>query len=508
MKLYTWQRECLKAWESNGCRGIAHVATGAGKTVLALAAIDLFFSRFPNAQIRVVVPTIPLAQQWQTALAHHLNDMEKLPAFFGGGIRDNPESPVMIYIINSARDALAGHIRRSLAQGRPVFLICDECHHYQSPKNRRIFQYASPAFSSGKDFASLGLSATPFGTAHDEILTEALGPEIYRYDFEDASSDGIVSSFMVGEVSVSFLEKERTEYEKVSSEIRFCFARLMQAYPQLKGLSAAAFMKEVRRIAGKAEMNPADPAAAYLLKLFKRREISSLAQARIQCGLDLIDQFPEKPRILVFCERISQAELFAAALRRRRAGLCALYHSGMSKDARARNMQAFRDGSVRILVACRCLDEGIDVPDASVGVVLSSSAVPRQRIQRLGRILRRSPDKEAACLYYLFIRESVDDSVYLQGIHAERTFSLRYSPKDHAFSNDLYEYVATGLLHEGKTGQMDERLLRELRRCLVAGLARPDYLLPEESLKKRQKAADNIRESNYWKTMLKIHNAF
>ena len=85
----------------------------------------------------------------------------------------------------------------------------------------------------------------------------------------------------------------------------------------------------------------------------------------------------------------------------------------MTKDARERVLDEFRKGSIRVLISCRCLDEGIDVPDANIGIVLSSSAVERQRIQRLGRVVRRSPGKDTACLYYIYIRESSDDAAYL-----------------------------------------------------------------------------------------------
>lgn len=507
MKLYTWQRECLKAWESSDFHGIVHVATGAGKTVLAIAAIDRFLSCYPKAKIRIVVPTVPLARQWQTALLHH-EGRRLFPAFFGAGVRSDPDSPVMIYIINSARESLAGHIRKDLAQGIPVLLICDECHHCQSPVNRKIFRFKATDSLPGSRCATLGLSATPFGTAHDDILTDALGPEIFRYDFEDAVKAGIVSSFTVGEISVSFLDQERLTYEALSDEIRVLLARLLKAHPHLKNLSAAAFMKEVRKIAQAADMDPSEPASAFLLKTYERKEISALARARIQCGLSLIESLSGSERILVFCERISQTEEFAALLRRRQANLCAVYHSGMTREARERNMQAFRDGAVRILVACRCLDEGIDVPDASVGIVLSCSAIPRQRIQRLGRILRRSRDKASACLYYLFIRESVDDPIFLRNVHADRTFSLSFSPKDRSFSSDLYEYVAAEFLREAKEKGMAENSLRELRKCLVEGLPRSDCLLPPDILKERIKGSHATHEANYWKTMLRVHNAF
>ena len=112
MKLYRWQQECLQAWNTACFRGIAHVVTGAGKTFLALNAMDLYLARCPDARIRIVVPTIPLAQQWQLALLHHVKAPSLRPGFWGGGIHSPADSRVMIYIVNSARDSLSQHIRR------------------------------------------------------------------------------------------------------------------------------------------------------------------------------------------------------------------------------------------------------------------------------------------------------------------------------------------------------------------------------------------------------------
>ncbi|MBQ9721419.1 MAG: DEAD/DEAH box helicase family protein, partial [Oscillospiraceae bacterium] len=226
MKLYAWQRDCLDAWESNGCRGIVRAVTGAGKTVLSLAAIDRLSERFPDLRVKVVVPTIPLAQQWKTALLHHFPE-ERRPGFFGGGARDDPDRATMIYILNSARGALSAHIRRDFALRRHVLLICDECHHCQSPQNRRIFDFLTedaPAL-----YACLGLSATPFGTGDDAVLTRALGPEVCRYGFGEAEEAGVVSPFTVCEVSAPFLPDELSAYGALTDEIRILTARLYQA---------------------------------------------------------------------------------------------------------------------------------------------------------------------------------------------------------------------------------------------------------------------------------------
>ena len=260
MKLYTWQQECLKAWEGNGCRGIVNVVTGAGKTVLALEAIRRFRRKHGNARIRIVVPTIPLAQQWQSALLQEAETEEDRPGFFGAGRRDGWDRLLMIYIINSARDHLPGHMEQAFALGQPVLLICDECHHYQSRENRKIFGFQIPAFYPSDQYACLGLSATPFGTAHDEVLIRGLGKEIYRYGFAEASADGIVSTFTVMETAATFLPEERRRYQELTQELTIHWSRLLQAYPWLKGMEEKTFQIELRRLAQAAGMDPSDPA--------------------------------------------------------------------------------------------------------------------------------------------------------------------------------------------------------------------------------------------------------
>ncbi len=504
MKLYRWQQECLKAWEENRRRGIAHVVTGAGKTVLALEAIRRFRERYENARVRIVVPTIPLAYQWQSALLREAESEKDRPGFYGAGRRDTWDRPIMIYIINSARDSLAGHMEQSFSLGQPVLLICDECHHYQSRENRKIFQFTIPPFYPEEQYACMGLSATPFGTAHDEVLIRELGKEIYRYGFEEAAGDGIISPFTVVETAATFLSEERKRYQELCQELKMLWARLLKAYPYLKGMEEKAFQIELNRLAQEAGMDPADPAVKFLLKTWERKEVSNLAKTRLQCALAIIQALPGDARIILFCERISQAEDMLSLLRRKIGSIGTIYHSEMSREARERSLEDFRTNRARVLISCRALDEGIDVPDATVGIVLSSSSVIRQRVQRLGRILRKAPGKTAACLYYIYLPESTDDRVFLKGLRDTPWISLRYNAEEKAFSNELYEYAARQVLEE--SGKLTAEQQRELRRCLLEGLARADYLLPAEELRKRK--GRSIHEQNYWKAMRRIGGLF
>ena len=504
MKLYAWQQECLKAWENNHCRGIAHVITGAGKTVMALEAIRSFRARYRHASIRVVVPTIPLAHQWESALLRVAESEEDNPGFFGAGKRDTWNQSIMIYIINSAREALSSHMEQLFAVNRPVLLICDECHHYQSQENRKIFDFRLPPFYPPEQYACLGLSATPFGTANDDVLVQSLGKEIYSYGFENATADGIVSSFTVLETAASFLPEERAKYMQLSHELVILWNKLLRKYPHLKQMQDHAFQIELARLAQAANQNPSDPAVAFRLKTWERKEVSNLALTRIQCALAILRALPGDARVILFCERIIQAKDMLSLLRRKLGNIGVIYHSEMTREARDRSLDDFRTSRARLLICCKALDEGIDVPDANVGIVLSSTSVSRQRIQRLGRILRRAPGKMAASLYYIYIPESSDDQIYLPEFLESDRVSLHYNTLQNAFSNELYEYTALEILKQSQN--MTPAQQKELRLCLEEGLPRADYLLSPETLRSMKDATTH--ESNYWKTMLRVSRLY
>jgi len=500
-ELYRWQKNALAAWSAQGHRGIVQAATGTGKTTLALAAMDVLLRTNPHLAVKIVVPTIPLARQWNEALLRHVPSEELRPGFVGDGSRDVTNRRVIIYIVNSARTMLAIHARRELALKHPMLLICDECHHLQSKQNRHIFDFLTPEIRESGLYACLGLSATPLDTMHDEVLTEALGDVVFRYDVGRASRDGVLSPFVVCEVSAGFQPKELAEYDKLSLTVRLCMGKLLNKNTYLKGLPKSRFMHEVTKLAQAGGMNPQDPAAAFLLATYDRIRLVHLAEGRLVCCLALLERLPKTNRMLIFCERVSQAEQLASLIRREWGNICGVYHSQLNREARMRILRSFRDHEFRILISCRCLDEGLDVPDADTAVVVSSTSVPRQRVQRLGRILRRAPGKSAACLYYLFIRESAEDKAYLPGLESAASFQLRYWQQENAFTDDFYACACFRVLQDAqKAGFTSGQLLR-LRRYMDDGLVRGDYLLPEEVIRNLKARAENVSERNYWKTM-------
>jgi superfamily II DNA or RNA helicase len=502
--LYKWQEDCLNAWKGNNCQGTVNVVTGAGKTFLACAAIEYLQRRHKGLRVRIVVPTIPLAEQWQKALLSWFGEsLREEPGFYYGAVKDDVDLSCLIYVVNTARHALSWHIRKDLNASHPVFLICDECHRYTSRENRRIFDFVTPKILAGGSYFSLGLSATPFAAEDPGIILDSLGPEIFCYHVMDAVREKTLSPFTICTVAASFLPEEAMQYAEITDAIAASYARMISEYPFLKDLGDKARRKAVQKLAKEADMDPSDPAAAYVLLLYRRKEISLLARARIQCAEDLILSFRDRRRILIFSERIEQARDLYIRLSERFPHRCGIYHSQMSPQARKNTLKEFRQDHIHILVTCKCLDEGLDVPDADVGIVMSSSAVERQRIQRLGRIIRKKKEDRYALLYYLYIYNSHDDSAYLPGLDMIPTFFLRYYSLDHLFSNPIYEEASLSLINRVRDTSSDETV-KELQACILEGMTLPDFLLEEKALDRQIRKADDRHEKNYFLTQKRL----
>ena len=532
IRLYDWQKDCLAAWEENGWRGIVHVITGAGKTMLALAAAAGIHDR--PIHIRVIVPTLSLMYQWKNAITEAIrvtnithadrysigNDgwniensngdaarkcpekvdrhaTEKLTGFFCGEIKDTVPCKFTIYVVNSARHAVSGHILRDMKNGISTLLIADECHHYGSSENAKIFHFMnSPEFRS-ELYMSLGLSATPSCTGYENVLVPGIGREIYRYDLGHAGKDHRIPDYFIFQTALSFKDKELREYARLSDAMDHLYGKLAKRYsflPVMPLKEQLTFLKDTGK-EGKG-----DPEAwAYLCLMYERTKITIMAKTRLEAAEKILSLLGPQKRVIVFSERILQAEALHHRLSRTLSSQVGIYHSEMSRDARKLSLERFRYGETRILISCKALDEGIDVPAADAGIILSGTSVERQRIQRFGRLLRNAEGKESALLYYLHVRQSHEEWEFLPNLPCrENIIDMAYLHKEKLFLCGAYEELAYPFL---KKINKDDPLYREYRRCLVAGEARPDWLMPEEILEQRFAEASGRKERNYWYVM-------
>lgn len=512
-KLYQWQEECLNRWFANNGRGMVQAVTGSGKTLLALTAADRL-SQNTNLDLRVkiVVPTGALMHQWNRALKtlHNEKDINenksqsKFIGLRGCGYKASPDCKYMIYVINSARYELARQILSELHSGKAVLLIADECHRYTSGQNQLIFEFL-PHIEPYKDhFFSLGLSATlPGGQAGHE-LAAVLGRRIYDYGMEKASARHTICPYDIFHIGLPFQPDEWERYEELSDRMSVLYFTLLSAYPMLAKLGQGERFELLRGITGDKNRKTAEAARQYLSLSYVRKNLVCTASARLDCACDLIKNLGIKDKILIFGERIQQAEELYERLQRLYPEKTGCYHSKLKPQTNKNTLERFRLGEIRILIACKSIDEGVDVPDAAIGIILSGTSTQRQRIQRLGRIIRKKDGKGNALLYYLHITDSSEDSCFLPDIKGNRIFDLDYLPDTGEFCSLPYTEKASALLRQMQNTGQAENVIREAEHCLTLGSTRADWTVEKNVLEQHIQNAKSTRERNYWICMKKL----
>jgi superfamily II DNA or RNA helicase len=351
--LRDWQEEALEKWRLNNCCGIVEVVTGGGKTVFALACVrDLK----PRTTL-IVVPTTALLEQWWAEVATFF-DLSLDEVNIISGSRPLVSGTVNIAVLNTA----AKLVQRGIKQ--ECFLVIDECHKAASAQFRSVLE--------APKIAALGLSATPERPYDDgltEVLIPALGPVIYSYSYREALRDGVIVPFEVRNVLFDLEEDRAEEYDKLTKAIA----------------------RKVGRLGFESE--------EVLPLLLKRTRVVNLSLRRIEIALRLVKAHKGQ-RVLVFHEDVEACNLIYGILHQ--AGFKAgVYHSRLRPRERAEMLANFRKGDLDVLVTCRALDEGFNVPETEVGIIAASTATRRQRIQRLGRILRPANGKRDAIVYTL-----------------------------------------------------------------------------------------------------------
>jgi superfamily II DNA or RNA helicase len=404
VELYRWQKETKRLWWENSGRGIVKVVTGAGKTILALSLISdlrqLSVYKKGGLKVIIIVPTTALLDQWLVSLMQHLNLSRKHIGVFYGKEKDKlDDKDVLIYVVNSAREHLPAHI--DAFKGEDVFLIADECHRYGSKENSKIFnrRYAY----------TLGLSATPerhsdFG--FEKILVPNLGPIIFSYPYLDALRDGIIPPYKIIRLRVNLLEVEKIKYENLSRKISGILEKLLSTYPELDVVDEKRFFQKI----GKLKALTNDPLIdAFTVAVNKRKEVLHRAANKLLALEWLMkSENLSSEKVLVFHERIVSANWIYQFLKENGFAVW-IYHSDRKINERISSLDSFRSAKRGVLVTCKALDEGLDVPETTAGVIVAGTSSVRQWIQRMGRILRRAPGKEYSKIYVIFVAEAEKD---------------------------------------------------------------------------------------------------
>ncbi|MFB6308182.1 MAG: DEAD/DEAH box helicase family protein [Haloarculaceae archaeon] len=369
-RLRDYQRSALAAWRENGERGVLELPTGSGKTVIGIAAMEAL-----GTPTLVVVPTIDLLEQWQRELETEFGGQI---GRLGGGEQRVEDVTVATY--DSA------YLRADELGDRFGLVVFDEVHHLGGEGYRDIARLlAAPA--------RMGLTATferPDG-AH-EVVAELVGDLVYRVGVDDLAGEHL-ADYDIKRIEVALTDEERAIYERNQETFTDYLAR-----SNITMRSGSDYQELVKR-------SGTDPEAREALLAKQRaREVMMNAQRKVDRLAEILDQH-RGDRIIVFTAhtdlvyRLSERFL-----------LPAITHE-TSADERREILERFRDGEYSRVVTANVLDEGVDVPDANVAVVLSGSGSEREFTQRLGRILRPKDDGGRALLYELVTEATAEERV-------------------------------------------------------------------------------------------------
>jgi superfamily II DNA or RNA helicase len=367
-ELRPYQVEALLAWERAGRRGIVALPTGSGKTHVALAALARL-----SCPTLVLVPTRVLLAQW----AYRLRQVYDGPlGQIGDGVR--LVEPVTIATFESAYRYLdeIGH--------RFELLVVDEAHHFGGGARAEALEMcAAPA--------RLGLTATPPGVAELEAsarLEELVGPVVCQHTVAELAGS-VLAPFDQLSLFVELTPLERAAYDRARARFQDAFQRYRLAGGQdWRGfaLEAAATVEGRRALAS----------------FHEARRIVSLSEEKLDLAERLYAREHESGgRVLLFTADNRAAYVLSRRL------LVPAITCEIGRRERGEILERLRDGRVRAVISARVLNEGLDLPEASVGIVVGGSLGAREHVQRVGRLLRPRPGKRAL-VYELVVRASFE----------------------------------------------------------------------------------------------------
>jgi superfamily II DNA or RNA helicase len=369
---HDYQVAAINAWDKADRRGSIVLPTGAGKTFVAIHAVQ----RAQRSAV-IVAPTIDLLHQWYTRLVNAFR--VEVGVYYGG---EKIVRPLTVTTYHSAGDLIAN-------QGSSFKLIIfDEVHHLPAPN------WGETALMSPSPFR-LGLTAT-YPEEHEQEngrwrVDELIGPIVYSKRIDDLAGEQL-AEYRTERIRIDLTPEERAQYD-ADFAIYASFFRSRN----LRQTHGPNWLNELMRLSA------FDPGARRALLARKRiLHLLSNAEEKKRMLDHLLREYSHE-QILIFNE--SNAVVYDIA---RQHLIPAL--TGETKAAERKHiLEAFQAGQYKAIVTSKVLNEGIDVPEAKVAIVLAGTANAREYIQRLGRVLRKAGNRQAV-LFEVIARDTIEES--------------------------------------------------------------------------------------------------
>ena len=367
VKLRDYQEEALAKWLENRGTGIIALPTGSGKTLIGVAAITKISER-----TLIVTYTKEQAVQWRETILKYTNTPSHMV-----GLLYSEEKRIAPITITTYQTGF-----RMIKEIAPQYslLIVDEVHHLPADKFRFIAVHAMAPYR-------MGLSATPYREdgRHEELFP-LLGGVVYYKTPGELAEQGYLARYVVYTVKTRLPPNEWKEY----LELRTVFEKYAA------GRTFEQLVDDASR---------GDKSAAEALRVHSKiRGILAKSKAKIEKAVEIArSELAKGGKIIVFTQYVEQAEELAKRLN------AWLLTGETPGEERRRALEEFKSAKSGILVVTTVGDEGLDIPDANVGIIVSGTGSRRQFVQRLGRILRPKPGGGEARLYEIVLEKTSEE---------------------------------------------------------------------------------------------------
>lgn len=392
IQLRDYQIEAIDNWFNNNNFGIFEMATGTGKTFTALSGFKKLSDEYDKFLTVIACPQLHLINQWiedikkfhdsdiivfSSTNHKRLHDLKELIADFSLGLVD--KAVIITTHLSLSHNDLMDFVNDFKYKS---LLIVDEVHGIGSSKQML-------GLNENFDFR-LGLSATPerwFDEEGTQILFDYFGGSVFEFDIEDAletvnpdTGETYLTPYYYHPIIVDLNSEEMGEYLDLTKQLAY-------------------YLNSKRKDAeDKAET----------LKLKRQRIINNLEDKLVKFE-EILDENPDLDKTIIFCspQQIDEVQVILNNRKIPQHKFTQSESAAKKKNQllseREQLIKRFEDGSYRVLVAIKCLDEGVDIPVADTAIIMSSTSNPREYVQRRGRILRRAPGKEYANIYDMIV---------------------------------------------------------------------------------------------------------
>jgi superfamily II DNA or RNA helicase len=467
-----YQQSAFEKWKNNEQCGLFVMATGTGKTITALNCLLEVYKKTGYYKALILVPTVTLVHQWEKecqrfaftsitkvyATSDWQHDIDEILT-----LERLEVNSVSYIIIATYASFVRTHTFAKLQQLSPkTLLIADEAHNMGTESMLKLL----PKIRNKHFKRRIGLSATP-ERQYDEEGTKKIfdffrsaNQYTFEYSMEEAIEKNVLCRYFYYPHLVQLTSDEMDAYVKLSVQISHYFNQIEDKFVKKDPVLMALLLKR-KRIIHKAE-NKQTVFREILQNYYKQNGNLKHTLVYVPEGNEVTDYYEmdaldESDSRTNDTEAMHLIDIYTQSVKNLGQRITVRKFVSATGD-RATILEQFAQGNIEVLTSMKCLDEGIDVPQAKVAIFCASTGNPRQFVQRRGRILRTHSDKRYAYIHDLVVIPKIDPnsetyhmerSLLRRELERVRDFSILAENSSHAIEtfSDIMKYYQLNLYH-------------------------------------------------------------